>query len=622
MADISAITGVTGKQLDYLGKKARASAKEFGGSASESLESYKTILSRFGPDIAKDQNALALMEKNVRTLSKTMGNDATGSVDALTTAMLQFGVDLSNPAKAQKEMANMMNVMAAGAKFGAAEVPQISAALKEAGVQAKQSKVSFQETNSALQALAAGGREGSTAGIALRTVLGKMAGTDLLPKEAVDKLKKLGVNMKIVSDTSLPFTSRLRELKKAQGDATIMSQMFGTEHAASASILLDSVDAQEKLTKQITGTNAAEEQAAIIMESRAEKLSRMKASIDDAKISFFEATGGATAYLEPITQLATTFSSFMPLISGAGKAFQWLGKTKIATSIATKIVTSAQWLWNAALAANPIVLVVAGIGLLTAAIYGTVKAFSSSSAAADLNNRISQNVISKTVDQRVQVEKLFISLRNTKVGTDDYKKVLKEIDQLQPGLTAKYNLQAGALKNINAAEVELIGNIKKRAEVEVLSEMYTAQVKKRMEFEAFKEKAKGKNEGLLDLPGMDDKTLSKQASYLAAEERALQMKVAQAEGRLNTKSKGSSASATSDQASAESPIVSAGGYSPKSENSYNGTGGEVKNINVRIENLIKDFTISSTNISEGASALRNKITEAMVGAVRDFEVSM
>ncbi|MFV8370868.1 phage tail tape measure protein [Flavobacterium sp. LB2P74] len=378
LAEVEAITGVTGDGLDKLGAKARESALAFGGEATDSLNTYKTILSRLGPDIAKSPEALEKMERNVRTLSKTMNNDAVGSVDALTTAMLQYGVDLSDPIAAQEEMARMMNVMAAGAKEGAAEVPSIAGALKVAGVQAKQSNVSFVETNAVLQSLAAGGKEGAEAGIALRNVLGKMAGEDVLPKEAVGKLHALGVNMNIVSDTSLPLTTRLRELKKAQGDATIMAQMFGTENAAAASIMLNSVDAQDVLQKKIEGTNAAEEQAQVIMNTSAEKKSRMNAVWNDAKI----AIGEYTTAMEPYVAAGANSISVMANMKNAHDGYKlamggvktMLGLAENATMLttaktlilsgATGVASAAQWAWNAAMTANPIGLVIVGVAAL------------------------------------------------------------------------------------------------------------------------------------------------------------------------------------------------------------------------------------------------------------------
>lgn len=622
MAEVSAITGVTGKQLELLGRKARESAKEFGGSASDSLESYKTILSRLGPDIAKDQVALSEMERNVRTLSKTMGGDTTASVDALTTAMLQYGVDLSNPAVAQKEMARMMNVMAAGAQAGAAEVPQISAALKVSGVAAKQANVSFEETNAALQALATGGKEGSEAGVALRNVLGKMAGEDVIPKEAADKLRRLGVDMAVVSNTSLPFSARLKELKKAQGDATIMAQVFGTENAAAANILLDTVSAQEKLTKEITGTNSAMEQAAIIMDSPAERLSRMKASIEDVKLGFFEATGGVTAYLEPVAQLATTFSSFLPILNGVGKGVQWLGKTKLVSAAGTKIATAAQWLWNAALTANPIGLIIAGVATLTAGVYALSKVINTGTATERVSAEVKQRVLDKTIDQRVEVTNLFYALKKADKGSNEYKETLKKIDQIQPGIVDKYNLQAGALDNISRAERELTANIMKRAEAEARAEILKEKTKELLQTKQDGPSTMQQVAGLFGGPmtttylhGKKQKDLQDDIDLLAS-----QVAKDQRGSTVVGKSKDmKSASASSSGASIPSVTASQTGRADKS---YQGAGGEVKTINVRIDTLIKEFTISTSNLSESAASVRDKITEAIVGAVRDTEVAL
>ncbi|MFD2566077.1 phage tail tape measure protein [Pseudotenacibaculum haliotis] len=326
LADVEAITGVTGEALDQLGEKARASAKIYGGSASDSLNTYKTILSRLGPDIASSQEALDGMEKNVRILSKTMDGDAAGAVDALTTSLLQYRVDLSDPIKAQQTMNEMMNVMAAGAKEGAAEVPDISAAIKVAGVEASKSNVSFVETNAAIQELAKGGKVGAEAGTALRNVLGKMSGEDIIPEKAVAKLKSYGVNMDIVSDTTLPFTARLRELGKAQADSTVLAQVFGVENAAAANILLRSVDAQDELQQKITGTNTAYEQAEVKMATYSERMSRWKAQLNDIGISFFNATQNVLPFITAAGTGAQTFANWKAVTEGFSSVFnlKWI----------------------------------------------------------------------------------------------------------------------------------------------------------------------------------------------------------------------------------------------------------------------------------------------------------
>lgn len=311
LAEVEAITGVTGEALDSLGAKARGSAKEFGGNAADSLENYKTILSKLGPDIGNSEVALDSMNKSSLTLSKTMNGDTKGAVDALTTSLLQFRVDLSDPIKASEEMASMMNVMAAGAKEGAAEVPDISQSIRVAGVEASKANVSFVETNAAIQELARGGKVGAEAGTGLRNVLTKMSGADILPKEALEKLRSYGVDMNIVSDTTLPFTTRLRELGKAQGDATAFAQVFGLENSATANILIRSVDAQDALQQKIAGTNVATEQASVIMGTYSEKMSRMKSWIDDVGISIFNGS-----------------KSFLPFINGAFGAVDVLADLK------------------------------------------------------------------------------------------------------------------------------------------------------------------------------------------------------------------------------------------------------------------------------------------------------
>lgn len=642
LSELSALTGTTGAELDKLGSQARNSAKEFGGNAAASLNNYKVLLSRLGPDIAKNQTALAGMERNVQILSKTMGGDATGAVDALTTAVLQYNVDLSDPTKAQAEMARMMDIMANSAKEGAAEVPQISAALKVAGVQAAQSKVSFEETNAAIQTLAAGGKEGSEAGVALRNILGKMAGEDVIPKEAAAKLKALGVDMRVVSDTSLPFTTRLRELKKAQSDATIMAQVFGVENAASANILLNSVDAQDQLREKITKTGGAMEQAKIVMESSAEKMARMKARIDDVKIGFFEATGGATAYLGPINEIMMTMTSFAPIYNASKTAVIALataqgratlmekGKLIVdnASAIATKAVTAAQWLWNAALAANPIGIVITAVAALSYAVYGYTKVMDQQTAAQRLNTEVKKRALEKTIEERAEVDKLFTTLKNAKKGTDEYKDAMAQLDQKYPGFLAKYKDHEGNIRNIAVAEKELIKQIMMRGEAEALAEMTKESYKKKLESKtkelSFNDKV------IMTSQGWSEKQYRKgleiqaenEIKQLSKQQLDLQAKMNKSGiSKPNNSKTGSNTSAIT-ASEATTSITNPGGYSGGGARTASGGNAEMKNINVRIDQLVGNLTVSTTNLSESTAKIKEIVTEALVGAVRNFETSM
>ena len=52
LTDLSALTGVAGDKLKQIESYARATAKTFGGSAAQSVEAYKLVLSQLGPEIA------------------------------------------------------------------------------------------------------------------------------------------------------------------------------------------------------------------------------------------------------------------------------------------------------------------------------------------------------------------------------------------------------------------------------------------------------------------------------------------------------------------------------------------------------------------------------------------
>jgi TP901 family phage tail tape measure protein len=288
LASLSSITGVSGAGLDDLGQKAQAMAAKFGTEASANIDAFKTILSKLGPDIAKSPEALNSMAESVNTLSKATGDDPGKATEALTGALLQFGVSLDDPVKAADAMAVAMNVLAAGAKEGASEVPDVAAAINVAGVAASGAKVSFEETNSAIQILAAGGKVGAEAGTSLRNVLNKLGEGRFLPKDTAQELKAAGVDINKLGDTTISFSERLRELEKISGDAALKTKLFGTDAAAATILIKGAGGGMDDLTKKLTGTNTAYDQAAINMATFDESLNRIKSNVDNFAISFYQ----------------------------------------------------------------------------------------------------------------------------------------------------------------------------------------------------------------------------------------------------------------------------------------------------------------------------------------------
>jgi TP901 family phage tail tape measure protein len=324
LRELSAVTGVTGEGLDAIGSYARENAKVFGGSAADSLNSYKLLLSQLTPEIARTPEALQAMGKSVSVLSKAMGGDATAAAETLTTALNQFGVDMSDPIAASKTMADMMNVMAAAANVGSAELPQIKQALEQAGMSAKVAGVSFEEVNAAIQVLDKAGKKGSEGGIALRNVMNIVSRGRFMEKHALEGLQEAGVNIDVLSDKSLSLTERLRPLKAIMGDSALISKLFGMENQAAALALLNGLDVIDEYTEAVGGTSAAYEYADTVMESYAERQARIKAQFDDIKISLFNATGDMGIWVEVIAGSLVPLAQLIPLLAAMGKAFTFV----------------------------------------------------------------------------------------------------------------------------------------------------------------------------------------------------------------------------------------------------------------------------------------------------------
>lgn len=324
LADLQAISGATGRELETVERFARSTAREFGVSASGAVESYKLLLSQLSPELTKNTAALDAMGRNVAILSKTMGGDTTAAAEVLTTAMNQYGVSLEDPMEASRQMADMMNIMAAAGREGSAELPTIKVALEQCGMAAKAAGVSFAETNAAIQVLDKAGKKGSEGGVALRNVMSTLAQGRFLPKDVREELAAAGISVNDLTDKSKSLAERLQVLKPVMADDALFSKLFGKENSAAAMALVQGISKVEQWTAAISGTNTAVEQSKVIMETYNERLARVQAKFDDIKISIFNSCGDLGIWTQVVAGALVPLSQLVPLIYGAAKAVMFL----------------------------------------------------------------------------------------------------------------------------------------------------------------------------------------------------------------------------------------------------------------------------------------------------------
>ncbi|MEL4014394.1 phage tail tape measure protein [Dryocola clanedunensis] len=239
LSDLSAITGATGAQLKTLDEAAQEMGRSTEYSATQAVEALKLMASA-KPELLQTADGLTAATKSALTLAQAAGSTLPDATRTLALSLNQFGAGA-------QEADRYINVLAAGAKFGASEIADTAAAIKNGGVAAAQAGVGFETLNAAIQVLAEREIKGSEAGTALRNVI-------LSLEKGTDKTLKPSV---------VGLSGALENLSKKNLSTAQAVKMFGVENINAASVLVDNRNKLDALTQSLTGTQTAHEQAAI-----------------------------------------------------------------------------------------------------------------------------------------------------------------------------------------------------------------------------------------------------------------------------------------------------------------------------------------------------------------------
>jgi TP901 family phage tail tape measure protein len=425
MADLSSITGIAGDDLKALGENARKVGQDSGLGAGTAARAYAILASQIDVAVIGMAGLNNLREKSV-----TLAQDAAAT--SLAGTINQFGLSAN-------EAERVINVLAAGSKYGAAEIEELSQSFKVAGSAASVMGLTVEQSAGALEVLSKANLKGSEAGTALRNIILKLN-------------TELGVDL---SRTSL--STALDALKPRLTDATYLSKIFGMENVAAAQYLIQNSSAVEEMTRKVTGTNVAQEQAAVRTDTTAHKMEILRAKVDDIKISFANSLGPMSAYASVVGENAVVLASFYQLGTGAMSMlskYHIAAKTAVVAQMAFNSIlkfgkatvlsyamnvnlarnsivatTGATKLMNIAIAASPYMLAAVAAVALGVAVYKIATRSNEAEKAQNRLNEAMAGMQKEVTEERLKLDALFAPLLNAKEGTDEWKRARDRIQE-------------------------------------------------------------------------------------------------------------------------------------------------------------------------------------------------
>lgn len=390
---LASLEAVTGEKSSKFKSLIESIAKSTNKSAIEVAGSFEIIGSAMSQYLS-DPKALGKITEAGIILSKASRMDLEPSLEALTSTMNQFNLG-------SEKALDTVNRLTAGEIVGAVKTNKLVEQLSKFGGVANNVNATLPESIALIQTLGKKftGAMQSEIGTAARNMLLIMDASSTASKEASKSLRKNGVSTKILMDRTKPLGVRLKELSKIQKDQAAMSLVFGKENATAGAVIFDQLSTYVDWEKKIRETNKAQEQAAI-------NSNTFKKALDDIKNSFINnivsgeknntvldelkkiagfvaknmgkilkvvlALIGAFVAFKTIVLAITIWTYAFGIAQGVsavltGKSAMALRNNEIAMKaykVTAGIATAAQWLWNAAMTANPIGLIIVGVAAL------------------------------------------------------------------------------------------------------------------------------------------------------------------------------------------------------------------------------------------------------------------
>jgi len=323
MAEVQAITGVTDGELAKLATQARDLATTFGVDAAQEGSVFTRWLSDVNPELAKSEEAMKALGTTTNLMAKNMKGDFEGASAALTTMNNQFGTNSDNPLEVAVAAARNADILTKAAQIGSAEVSDLAQSVKVAGNTAYNFGLDLTQTAAALEVLGKGSIKGAEGGVGLRNMLAEMGkGAQYMEEQVKSGLLAAGVDIDKLSDKTIPFRDRLKELSKIQGDSALIGKMFGKENQNAALQLLKNIPLLEQYENQMQNSaGATAVMAKTLMDTGDERMNRLMAKVKDLGIDIYNSTKTGLPFVQFLASSADLGARIAPAFTLAGRGF-------------------------------------------------------------------------------------------------------------------------------------------------------------------------------------------------------------------------------------------------------------------------------------------------------------
>lgn len=352
--------GDTNSQAYQTTKTLRDFAKEMGSTTVFSAREASQALNYMAL-AGYDAETSMKMLPNVLNLAAAGNIDLAYASDMVTDAQTALGLSL-------EDTDVLVNQMAKTASRSNTSVGQLGEAILTIGGTAKYMAGGTKELNAVLGVLADNGIKGSEAGTHLRNALLKMASPTT---DAKKLLKDLGVQIFDANGEMRSFADIFPELNDAMADFTdeqkldAFSTLFNVRDIATANALLGtSKERWQELGAEIEDSaGAAEQMAKVQLDNLSGDVTLMQSAFEGLQIALSE-------HIEPVLR---------PIVQKIGEFFSYISQNEAAMNIFIAVLSTLAIIvgvtlvaafvaWAAAMWANPITWVVAGVAALIAGI--------------------------------------------------------------------------------------------------------------------------------------------------------------------------------------------------------------------------------------------------------------